>query len=47
VTRWCLPGRVWFTFEAEPSRPVSAPVTVLDVTLATGTGLRTDPASTV
>jgi hypothetical protein len=47
VTRWCLPGRVWFTIEAEPSRPVSAPVTVLDVTLATGTGLRTDPESTV
>jgi hypothetical protein len=45
MTRWCLPGRVWFGFEAEPSRAMSAPVTILDATLATGTGPLTDPVS--
>jgi hypothetical protein len=46
VTRWCLPGRVWFTFESAPSRS-SNPVTVLDATLATGNPPLTDHVSPV
>jgi len=47
VTRWCVPGRVWFTWQPAPSHPTTVPAPILDVPVTTAAPPPlTEPAST-